>query len=372
MEDLVPRLEGIVEGREEHEELDDDLWEEIARSPLSLLDARDPDGGLGIARLTVAVEALATARQTFLMPVLLTALPSVVLLLDGDEEQQRRFLEPVRQGVQRAVFALSEEAAGSDVSAITTTARRAEGGFVLSGRKAWVSVPGRADWVTVFARSADADGLSCFVVPADAPGVSWHGPPALLGMGSIPLCDLVLDDVVVDERQLVGQDGRGFGIAMRTLNAVRPIVAARGLGLTAQVLMAATEYVEQRSAYGGRLADLQLVRGELGGLAARLEACRLLTYHAAALVDRDGPGKEHAAVLAAAKLLGTELAVDAATACLHLAGAAGYTTALVFERALREAQQLTIVEGASEVQMELVARGLLDRSLWWDASRAAP
>jgi alkylation response protein AidB-like acyl-CoA dehydrogenase len=185
-------------------------------------------------------------------------------------------------------------------------------------------------------------------------------------MRAVPLCDVVLDGVRVGEGDLIGRDGGGFGIAMRTLNAVRPIVAARGLGLAARVIMAATRHVETREAFGGPLAELQLVRGALAGLAARLEACRALTHRAAALVDADGPGKQHAAVLAAAKLLSTELAVDAATTCLHLAGAAGYTAELPFERALRDAHQLTIVEGTSEVQLELVARGLLDRSLWWD------
>jgi alkylation response protein AidB-like acyl-CoA dehydrogenase len=186
-------------------------------------------------------------------------------------------------------------------------------------------------------------------------------------MSAVPLCDVVLDDVVVAASQLVGRSGTGFGIAMRTLNAVRPLVAARGLGLVASVLMAATRYVERRRAFGGSLADLQQVRAKLAGLAARLEAARLLTYYAAEQVDAHGPGRAQAPVLAAAKLLSTELAVEAATTCMHLAGAAGYTTALPFERALREAQQLTVVEGTSEVQLELIARGLLDRTLWWDA-----
>jgi alkylation response protein AidB-like acyl-CoA dehydrogenase len=365
--ELVPRLDGFLVDSAEDHELSDVVWGEIADVPFRLLDPRGRgDDGLGITRLTVAIEALATGRQTYVMPVLLSALPSVALLLNGCANQQRRFLGPIRTGSGRAAFALSEAGAGSDVSAIETVAEQVGDEFVLRGRKAWISVPDRTDWILVFAKPADArsdHALSCLIVPAATPGVSFVPCSPQLGMSAVPLRDVVLDDVVVAASQLVGRAGGGFGIAMRTLNAVRPLVAARGLGLVASVLMAATRHVEGRRAFGGSLADLQQVRAKLAGLAARLEAARLLTYYAAQQVDAHGPGKEQAPMLAAAKLLSTELAVEAATTCMHLAGAAGYTTALPFERALREAQQLTVVEGASEVQLEL-----LDRTMWWDAA----
>jgi hypothetical protein len=375
MSELLPGVERLSARATEEDELSDELWALIAGAPDRLLDARAEDhAGLDVTRLTVAAEALATGRQTGLMPILLTALPSIALLLDGSPAQQERHLGPVRAGVRRAAFALSEADAGSDVAAMTTVVDAGPEGLVVTGRKSWISVPGRADWFLVFAKPVNAERdhhLSCLVVPADAPGLRMTPTPGQpLGMRAVALCDVELDGVTVSPDHLVGVPGGAFGLAMRTLNAVRPIVAARGLGLTASVLMAATEYVERRAAFGGALKDLQLVRAKLGSLSARLEAARLLTYHAARLVDTSGPGKEQAPALAAAKLLATELAVEAATTCLHLAGAAGYTDRLPFERALRDAQQLTIVEGTSEVQLELVARGLFDRTLWWSGGRA--
>jgi alkylation response protein AidB-like acyl-CoA dehydrogenase len=370
LRELVPRLDRLSAGVEESEELTDELWGELARSPHALLDPRGEVGRLGLERLTRATEALATGSQTYLMPLLLTALPSVAVLLDGTDEQRTRLLGPIRSGHARAAFALTEPGAGSDVSATATTAERRDSEeFVLRGRKSWISIPRRVDWILVFARPA-GDGhpghaLSCFAVDADASGLRLEPSPATLGMRAIPLCDVVLDDVRVPAENLVGEEGRAFGIAMRVLNAVRPIVAARGLGLTAKVIMAATEHVESRHAFGGPLFDQQAVRLRLAGLAARLEAARLLTYQAARAVDENGPGKTAAPLLAAAKYLATELAVDAAGSCLHLAGAAGYSAALPFERAVRDAQQLTIVEGTSEIQLELVARGLADRTMWW-------
>jgi alkylation response protein AidB-like acyl-CoA dehydrogenase len=188
-----------------------------------------------------------------------------------------------------------------------------------------------------------------------------------MGMRAIPTYDLILEDVTIPVANRIGEAGAAFGLAMRCLNAVRCLVAARGLGLTARVLMDATSYVKERKAFGGTIADKQAVRMTLAGLGARLEAARTLTYRAAALTDERRLGKEDAPVLAASKYLGTELAVDAATAALHVMGATGYDEEEhEIARHLRDAQQLTLVEGVSEVQLELIGFGMLDGNLWWD------
>jgi alkylation response protein AidB-like acyl-CoA dehydrogenase len=155
---------------------------------------------------------------------------------------------------------------------------------------------------------------------------------------------------------------------MRCLNSVRCVVGARGLGLAARVLMDASTQVQERPAFGGTLADRQSVRAKIADLAARLEAARMLTYRAAAIADAGGLGKPEGPVLGATKYLGTELAVEAATTALHLAGALGYDErSTMFSRHLRDAQQLTLVEGVSEVQLELIGYGVLEKLLWWDA-----
>jgi hypothetical protein len=369
---LLPELDRITEGRAEEDELSDELFDVLAGAPHGLLDptAADPSAGYGIRVGTVASEALGTGRQTYLVPVLIAALSRMPLLLAGTPAQQERYLGNLGKGA-RASFAMSEPEAGSDVSGLRTTARRDGDGYVLNGAKRWISKTGELEWLIVFARPEGATGhaVSCFVVDGRAEGLTFTPNEHLLGMRAVPLCDVTLDDVRVPADALLGEEGRAFGLAMRALNTVRPIVAARGLGLTAKVIMAATRHVEERQAFGGTLMDQQLVRTKLGGLAARLEAARLLAYRAAAMVDAGEVGKEAAPVLAAAKLLGTELAVDAATTCLHLAGAAGYDERMPFARELRDAQQLTIVEGVSEVQLELIARGLIDRTLWWEGGR---
>jgi alkylation response protein AidB-like acyl-CoA dehydrogenase len=158
----------------------------------------------------------------------------------------------------------------------------------------------------------------------------------------------------------------GFQLAMQGLNSMRPIVAARGIGLAEGALMYATEYVQQREAFTKTIADFQGIQWEIAKLAVDIEAARLLTYRAAWLADRGQFTKEWVPYLSMAKYFATELAVNASNVALQLLGAAGYMKDHLTELYYRDAKQLTIVEGTSQVQLGLIARGVLDRDLWWD------
>ena len=365
---IVPRLDAAMAEVAEEDELPHVL-DTLAQDQSGLLDPR-ADGDLGVRAATVAVEALATGRQTYLIPVLVNALSRMPIVLAGDEQQQARFLTRARSAPVGA-FAMTESGPGSDVAGLQTVARAHGDGFVLEGRKRWVTVqdPERLEWLIVWAKveGGGPHALSCFVVPADAAGLTIRPHGRLLGMRAVPVCDVGLDGVRVTAEHLLGEPGRAFGLAMRCLNSVRCVVAARGLGLTARVLMDVAELIQQRRAFGGTMADRQPVRAKIADLAARLEAARLLTYRAAAIADAGGLGKQEGPVLGASKYLATELAVEAATTTLHLAGALGYDEdASMFSRHLRDAHQLTLVEGVSEVQLELVGYGVLAKDLWWD------
>lgn len=367
--DLVPRLDQAVAGVAEEDELAPVLGL-LAADPYRLLDGR-ADGDFGIRAATVAVEALATGRQTYLVPVLVNALSRMPIVLAGTEEQQELFLARAADAPIGA-FGMTEPTPGSDVAGLQTIARDDGDHVILDGHKRWITIQDRdqLEWIIIWAKPQGGTGhaLSCFVVPADAPGLTIVRHGRTLGMRSVPLCDIVLDGVRLPRTHQLGEDGRAFGLAMRCLNSVRCVVGARGLGLTARVLMDAATLVRERPAFGGTIGDRQTVRAKIADLAARLEAARLLTYRAAAITDHGGLGKAEGPVLGASKYLGTELAVEASTAALHLAGALGYDEdATMFSRHLRDAQQLTLVEGVSEVQLELIGYGVLDRILWWDA-----
>src|SRR5437667_411380 len=197
------------------------------------------------------------------------------------------------------------------------------------------------------------------------PGVAVGNLDHKMGVRGVDTGELLLDGVRVPAENVVGEIG-GFRLAMLGLNAMRPIVAARGIGLAEGALMYATEYAEQREMFGKSEADMQGIQWEIAKLAVEIEAARLLTYRAASLADPGKFTKEWVPYLSMAKYHATGLAVKASGVALQLLGAAGYMKDHPTELWYRDAKQLTIVEGTSQVQLGLIAKGVLDRDLWWD------
>ncbi|HTZ09329.1 MAG TPA: acyl-CoA dehydrogenase family protein [Acidimicrobiales bacterium] len=329
--------------------------------------------GAGILGLTVAIEEVAKYSNTAALMLLLTRLPTGPVMIAGTEEQRRRYLPGIAAGAQRAAFGLSEPQAGSDVMGMRTRARpdpAGGGGWVVDGTKCWMSGVREADWYTVFAKTGDPasrahDSVTAFIVERAWPGVEVGRTDHKMGVRGVDTGELVLRDVRVPAENVIGEVG-GFRLAMLGLNAMRPVVAARGIGLAEGALMYATDYVRQRAAFGRTIADFQGVQWEIAKCAVDLEAARLLTYRAAWLADQGKFTKEWVPYLSAAKYHATELAVRASGLAVQLLGAAGYMAEHPTEQWYRDAKQLTIVEGTSQVQLGLVARGVLDGDLWWD------
>ncbi len=186
-----------------------------------------------------------------------------------------------------------------------------------------------------------------------------------MGVKGVDTGELILDGVRVPAKNIVGDIG-GFRVAMLGLNAMRPIVAARGIGLAEGALMYAVEYVKQREAFGKTIADFQGIQWKIARMATEIEAARLLTYRAAIMADNGQFTKEWVPYLSMAKYYATELAVRVSGEALQLMGAAGYMEDHPLELFYRDAKQLTIVEGTSEVQLGLIARGVLSQDLWWN------
>jgi len=186
-----------------------------------------------------------------------------------------------------------------------------------------------------------------------------------MGVRGVDTGELVLDEVRVPAANVIGEVG-GFRLAMLGLNSMRPIVAARGIGLAEGALMYAVEYVKQREAFERRIADFQGIQWKIAELAAEIEAARLLTYRAAAMADRGQFTKEWVPYLSIAKYYATEIAVKVSGEALQMLGAAGYMQDHPLELYYRDAKQLTIVEGTSQVQLGLIGRGVIDHHLWWD------
>jgi hypothetical protein len=327
--------------------------------------------GAGILGLSIAIEEVAKYSNAAALMLLLTRLPTGPVLIAGTEEQKQKYLPGIAEGTQRAAFGLSEPQAGSDVMGMRTRGvADGDGSWILNGTKCWMSGVREADWYTVFAKTAEPtsrahDSITAFIVERTWDGVDVGRTDHKMGVKGVDTGELVLTDVHVPAENVIGEVG-GFRLAMLGLNAMRPIVAARGIGLAEGALMYATDYVQRREAFGKTIADFQGVQWEIAKCAVDIEAARLLTYRAAVLADQGKFTKEYVPFLSMAKYHATELAVRASSLAVQLLGAAGYMEDHPTEQWYRDAKQLTIVEGTSQVQLGLIARGVLDRDLWWD------
>jgi alkylation response protein AidB-like acyl-CoA dehydrogenase len=330
--------------------------------------------GAGILGLAIAIEEVAKYSNAAALMLLLTRLPTGPVMIAGTEAQKAQYLPGIADGTLRAAFGLSEPQAGSDVMGMRTRGVL-EGGagsdWILNGTKCWMSGVQEADWYTVFAKtggdpaSRAHDSITAFIVERGFDGVEVGRTDHKMGVKGVDTGELVLTDVHVPSENVIGEVG-GFRLAMLGLNAMRPIVAARGIGLAEGALMYAVDYVKQRQAFGKTIADFQGIQWEIAKCAVDIEAARLLTYRSAVMADAGQYTKEFVPYLSMAKYHATELAVRASSLAVQLLGAAGYMEDHPTEQWYRDAKQLTIVEGTSQVQLGLIARGVLDRDLWWD------
>jgi alkylation response protein AidB-like acyl-CoA dehydrogenase len=352
-----------------------DLFDAFASAGLLGLCIPEEYGGsgAGIVGLTLAIEEVAKYSNAAALMLLLTRLPTGPIMIAGSEEQKKRYLPGIAEGSSRAGFGLSESGAGSDVAGMRTRATAdpdTDGGWVLNGVKCWMSGVVQADWYTVFAKTGDPesrrhDSITAFIVDRSTKGVSVGSLDRKMGVRGVDTGELILEDVRVPAENVIGEVG-GFRLAMLGLNSMRPIVAARGIGLAEGALMYATEYVKQRKAFGTTIADFQGIQWEIAKMAVEIEAARLLTYRSAWLADEGKFTREWVPYLSMAKYYATEVAVKASGLAVQLLGAAGYMKDHPTELWYRDARQLTIVEGTSQVQLGLIARGVLDHHLWWD------
>jgi alkylation response protein AidB-like acyl-CoA dehydrogenase len=303
-------------------------------------------------------EALAAVSPLADAVLALQCLGSLPLVLAGSDSQRHRWLPRVLDGEAVAAFAMTEPEAGSDVSALATVARRDGDGWRLDGRKSFISNAGIADFYTLFAATdpaAGARGISCFLVPADAPGLRFAGAQVL--SAPHPLGELELDGCRLGADALIGEIGEGFKIGMRTLDRLRPTVAAAACGMGSRALHEAIAHARTRRQFGQAIAELQLVQGKLATMATELTAARLLAYRAAWEADL---GAERITLEAAmAKAYATEAAQRIVDAAVQVLGGRGVLAEHPVDRLYRAVRALRIYEGTTEVQHLVIARQLL-------------
>ena len=320
----------------------------------------------GTLSLALAVEEMAKYCCASGLMLLLSALPTQPILLGGSEQQKKSWLPRSASGEAKGAFCLTEPNAGSDASALESRATRDGDDYILNGEKVYISGGTVADFVVVFAKTAtdSARGIAAFIVPTDSPGFSVARTDRKMGVRGVPTANLVFDNVRVPKDALVGEEeGHGLNHALLTLNTLRPVVGARGVGLAEGALSYALEYARERQAFGAPITDLQAIQFMFADMAIEIEAARLLVYQGAWRVDLGKYQREDAALLSIAKTFATEMAVRVSSEAIQVMGAQGYMMDHPLERHYRDARQLMIVEGTSQIQRVVIARALLEREL---------
>jgi len=310
---------------------------------------------LDVRTLCIIRETLARHSALADFAFAMQGLGSGPISLFGSEQQQTNYLNAVAQGEKISAFSLSEPNAGSDVAAMSCAAERDGDEWVLNGTKTWISNAGIADFYTVFARSSDArgaKGISCFIVEAGTPGFEVTERIDLVAPH--PLGTLQFSDCRIPAENLVGEEGRGFGIAMATLDVFRSTVAAAALGMARRALDETLDYTADRDIFGGKLGDLQLVQAKIGEMALGVDASALLVYRAA--WTKDCAAERVTREAAMAKYHATETAQQVIDAAVQLHGGKGVTKGYIVESLYRDIRALRIYEGASEVQTTIIAR----------------
>jgi len=285
-------------------------------------------------------------------------LGSGAISIAGNLEQKEKYLPRVANGSAIAAFALSEPDAGSDVAAMQCEAILENDSYILNGEKTWISNGGIADFYIIFARTGDAPGsrgISAFIVDANTPG--FEIAERIQVIAPHPLAKIKLTNCIIAASQRIGASGEGFKIAMRTLDIFRTSVAAAALGFAKRAMHEALGRVTSRKMFSGVLADFQITQVKLAEMATRIETAELLTYKAAWLKDQNQNVTQQAAM---AKMTSTENAQWVIDAALQLFGGMGVVSNHPVESLYREIRALRIYEGATEVQMLIIAKSVLE------------
>lgn len=317
-------------------------------------------GGRDYVTYAAAIEIVSSASAT--LAVILTVNNSLVaetIEQFGTPLHHETWLGPLARGQAIGAFALSEAEAGSDAANQQTVARLDDRGYVINGRKIWVANAAVADVVIVFAATepdARGRGISAFLVPLDARGLTRVPSPESLGVRGLGCVDLELHDVRVDAGALLGEPGRGFRVAMRALEGGRVAIAAQALGVGQAALEEALRYARTRHAFGQPIGNFQAIQFQLSDIATELSAARMLTWKAADTRDRAPRASLEAAM---AKLQASEAAHRAADRAMQILASAGYRRGSLVERLFRDVRAAEIYQGTSEVQRMIIAEHLL-------------
>ena len=355
------RVRPLVRDMDEHAKMPRDLIDDLFGLGVMGIEIPESYGGAG-ARFfhsVLAVEALSQVDPSvgLLVDVQNTLVTNALLRWGSDDIKQRHL--PAMATKTVGAYALSESGAGSDAFAMTTRATAGDGGFVLNGRKLWITNANEADLFIVFATinpEAGYRGITAFLVERGAPGFTVGKKEDKLGIRASSTCELLFEECFVAATSVLGEVGKGYKVAIETLNEGRIGIGAQMIGLTQGALGHAVAYTKERKQFGKAIADFQAVQFQLAQAAAELEAARLLVYNAARLRDAGRPFLKEAAIC---KLYSSQIAEHVTSLAVQLYGGYGYVKDYPVEKLYRDAKIGQIYEGTSNMQLQTIAKLLM-------------
>ena len=320
----------------------------------------DEFGGEGADALAVAIiieEVARVCASSSLIPAV-NKLGSLPLILGGDNDQKKRWLPALAQG-KGFSYCLSESEAGSDAVALKTKAERTSAGWLLNGSKKWISNAGVSEFYTVIAQtdpSKGSKGITAFIVEKSDPGISFGAPEKKMGFRGSPTREVYFDNIELSDDRRIGEVGKGFAIAMDTLDHTRVTIAAQALGIAQGALDSAEKYSHERKQFGKEIFEFQAIQFILADMAMNIEAARQLTYAAAAKSERND--KDLRFFSSASKTFASDVAMKVTTDAVQVLGGYGYVSDYPVERMMRDAKLTQIYEGTNQVQRIVMARNI--------------
>lgn len=344
---------------DEAERFRKDHMQALGAAGLTGIPTPEEQGGLGLGYLEYALvlEEIAKVSASYGVSVAVTGLPQVILSTMGTDAQKAEWLPGLASGELLGAFCLSEPDSGSDAGSLRTTAVRDGDDYVLTGTKFWITHGGYADIYVVMARTGGAGpkGVSAFLVPAGAAGLSFGKKEEKMGMRASPTVEVVLEAVRVPASSRILDEGQGFQVAMSALDSGRITIAAISVGLSQAALDVAVDYASKRRQFGKAIIDFQGVGFMLADMAVQIEQARLLVHKAAWLRDQ---GRPYSHIAAMAKCAATDCAMSVTTDAVQVLGGYGYTREYPVERYMRDAKVMQIVEGTNQIQRLVISRHL--------------
>jgi butyryl-CoA dehydrogenase len=358
-------IEKVVPVREELDEKEEFPWEimkVMARSDLFGLFIPEEYGGLGKGslELSIAVEEISKACLGVSTTFAANALGTYPVLLFGSDEQKKKYLPDIAAGKRLVAFGLTEANAGSDAGGIQTTARLDGNEYVLNGTKQWITNGGEAEIYTIIAitdRAKGPRGASAFVVEKGATGFSFGKKERKMGIRCSATRELVFEDCRIPKENIIGREGMGFIVAMKTLDSSRVGVGAQGVGVAQGALDEAVKFARQRVQFGHPIISFQAIQHMLADMATEIEAARALVYCAARFIDSGAKDVTRASAMA--KLFATDMAMKVTTNAVQVMGGSGYMREYPVEKMMRDAKILQIYEGTNQIQRNVIAQHLV-------------